>query len=308
MWDLNECGARRLYEVSRDHYAPALVAFAVRWLDDLAAQPDSVALCLGRDGIAPFVAARQLLRLASPRFRAVHPWRVQLAYLSRPLAAGATAQAEQAALLDRYLRALGAERGRPLVLVDVGVHGSIQDCLQQVYPGRDVRGHYLVLRRRAGDHNGERKWGFLADLDVIPRPERDHPPSWPPPPGWDLGGVLRGGDPLFLQRRSIHLLEDLWNGVGAVAQTFRVSRGDGRVGVVRGQPCEGPDLPPVLPIPQADWRRLKRAALWGVADGVARGRRLDGAAPGLAAWFRELATPTPVDAYLTDALVRRDRH
>ncbi len=314
MQDLTERAARRLYEVSRDHYAPVLAAFAVAWLDDLARRPDGVALCLGRDGLTPFLAARVLLRTSPQRFRGVHPRRVQLAYVSRPLARRAIADAAQAALLDQYLRGRGAVGEVPLTLVDVGVHGSIQDCLQWMYPGRRLHGHYLVLRRRDGDPHGARKRGFLAELDVAPRAPLSIDPSWPPPPGAELGGTLRGGDPLFLRPRSVHVLEDLWNGVSEAAEGLQIAAGGERVVAVRRRVDRVLTLPPPLEPAMAPGERvaLKRAALRGVVDGVARGDwggapgEVSAAAGGLGGWLRGLEDPDPLDRYILTALVRGD--
>ena len=43
---LNQPEAWRLYEVSRDRYAPVLTAFATEWLEELVHQPRSIALAL----------------------------------------------------------------------------------------------------------------------------------------------------------------------------------------------------------------------------------------------------------------------
>jgi len=302
MQDLTGRAARRLYEVSRDLYAPVLAAFAVEWLDDLARRPDRVALCLGRDGLTPFLTARMLLRTFPRRFRGIHPRQVQLAYVSRTLARGAVADAGRAALLDRYLRGRGVGSERPVTLVDVGIHGSIQDCLQRIYPGREVRGRYLVLRRRDGDPHGARKRGFLADLDVAPRARVSIDASWPPPLGWEAGGTLRTGDPLFLRPSSVHVLEDLWNGVDEAVEGLCEATRGGRVVAVP----PGPTLTGVERV------ALKRIALRGVVDGVAQAVRTDAppgvstdvAAHNLGRWLRGLEDPDPLDRYLLTALVR----
>jgi hypothetical protein len=311
MQDLTACATRRLYEVSRDLYAPVLAAFAVAWLDELARRPDSVALCLGRDGLTSFLTARTLLRTSPRRFRGIHPRRVQLAYVSRPLARGAVAEADQAALLDRYLRGRGAGDGIPLTLVDVGIHGSIQDCLQRIYPRRQVRGRYLVLRRRDGDPHGARKRGFLAELDVAPRARLSIDASWPPPPGWEAGGTLRGGDPLFLRPRSVRVLEDLWNGVGEAVDGLRVTDRGGRVVAVRRRVDRVLALPRAPTITPMERVAFKRAALRGVVDGVLGGGAPDdvstvAAVGGLSDWLRGLENPDPLDRYILTALVRGD--
>ncbi len=312
--DLSGPEAQRLYEVSRDHYAPVLAAFATEWLDELARQPDGVAICLGRDGLAPFLAARTLLRVYPRRFCDIHPPSVQLAYLSRPLVRGAVADLGQAALLDQYLRARGVAEGKTITLVDVGIHGSIQDCLRRIYPRRAVSGRYLVLRRRSEDPNGAFKRGFLADLDVAPRCPLEIGRCWPPLPGWELGGTLRHGDPLFLRPRSVHVLEDLWNGVGEAAEGFQVLAGGERVMVARCRLDRVLALPPGPTISPMQRIAIKRAALRGIVDGVAQGRPDGNPADvsettrGLAAWLGELDSPTPIDAHILSALVRRNRH
>ena len=305
--------ARRLYEVSRDLYAPVLAAFVAAWLDELAQRPDGVALCLGRDGLTPFLTARTPLRTSPRRFRGIHPRRVQLAYVSRALARGAVADAGQTALLDRYLRGRGVGGEKPLTLVDVGIHGSIQDCLQRIYPGRLVRGRYLVLRRRDGDPHGARKRGFLAERDVAPRTPLSIDPSWPPPLGWEAGGTLRGGDPLFLRPSSVHILEDLWNGVGEAVEGLREATDGGRVVAVRRRIDRVLALPPTPTLTPLERVALKRAALRGVVDGAMGGS--DGApadvsstaaADGLGEWLRGLEDPDPLDRYILTALVRGD--
>jgi hypothetical protein len=265
MGQMSGQAAQRLYQVSRDCYAPALAAFATQWLDEIAETPDAVAMCLGRDGLAPFLAARKLMQIHPRRFRPVHPRRVRLAYVSRVLAQQAAADAERAALLDRYLRRRGMPGRNAAMIVDVGVHGSIQDCLQRIYPQRHMHGRYLVLRRRDGDPNGERKRGFLADLDVAPRAPLAITPNWPLPPGWDVGGTLRYGDSLFLQPRSVHVLEDLWNGPGETAVGLQM-REDGAVDVVRGQAEHVLALAPAQAVTPADRVMLKHAASRGSAN------------------------------------------
>jgi len=310
MQDLTGSAARRLYEVSRDLYAPVLAAFAAEWLDELARRPDDIAVCLGRDGLTPFLTARTLLRTSARRFHGIHPRRVQLAYVSRTLAQGAVADAGQAALLDRYLRGRGVGGGTPLTLVDVGIHGSIQDCLQQIYPGHQMRGRYLVLRRRDGDPHGACKRGFLADLDVAPRVPLTLDPSWPPPPGWDAGGILRGGDALFLRPCSVHVLEDIWNGVGEAVEGLQEAARGGRVVAVRRRVDQVLALLPGPTITPVERVALKRAALRGVVDGVACGAPYDvsmEAARGLGQWLRGLQDPDPLDRYILTALVREDR-
>jgi hypothetical protein len=306
--------AGRLYEVSRDSYAPALATFAAEWLDEVARQTDGVAVCLARDGLAPFLAARTLLRVHPRRFRGIHSRNVRLAHVSRPLAQRAAADVGQAALLRGYLRGCGVPEKAPLIVVDIGIHGSIQDSLQQIYPERTVNGRYLLLRRRAGDPNGTHKRGFLADLDVAHSTQLKIA-SLPPPPGWEIGGRLRRGDPLFLRARSIYVLEDLWNGLGESAAGLAAC-GE-RVKILRHKPEQTLVLPVAPPLITPSERvAMKRAALRGIVDGVAvhkgqfdgkfsGGASVPPAAERLAAWLGSLDHPAAIDAQILDALVRR---
>ena len=245
------------------------------------------------------------------RFRGVHPHRVQLAYISRALARCAVADLGQAALLDIYLRARGVTDAKPLVLVDVGIHGSIQDCLRQVYPRRTVSGRYLVLRRRSGDPNGAFKRGFLAELDVAPPCPLQIGPSAPPLPDSRLGGTLRRGDPLFLRPRSVHVLEDFWNGVSEGAERFQMSACGARVMVIRSRSDQVLALSPESTLTPMHWAAIKRAALRGIVDGVAQGRTegaqgdAHDATSSLASWLGELERPDPLDAHLLSAFVRQ---
>lgn len=311
MQALNIQAIRRLYQVSRDYYAPALATFTTRWLDTLAYEPDSFAVCLARDGIASFAAARTLMRMHPRRFRHVHQKRVRLAYISRILAQGAVADSKQAFLLERYLHAQGVTRKCPLLLVDVGIHGSIQDCIQKLYRDRDVRGQYLVLRRRRDDPNGMCKEGFFADLDVAPPALFSVVPSSQLDPGWEVGGALRGGYTLFLRPRSIHILEDFWNGAGETAERFQTTK-DGEVSVVRRKPTLSFTGLQEKESYQKIRIFLKRAALRGVVDGVAQIREPatqgSDAISELAGWLEQLKNPNPTDAYLLRVLLRKDRH
>jgi hypothetical protein len=301
----------RLYQVSRKLYAPILAGFATRWLEEMTADPESVALCLGRDGLAPFVAAHALLQTNRHRFRSIKPRRIRLAYISRVIAQEATEKPDKARLLDRYLQGQGVKGDRPLTLVDVGIHGSIQNSLQDLFPQRPCKGHYLVLRRRADDPNGAAKTGYLADLDVAAPSPLNIGALWPPSPGWERGGTLRAGNPVFLHPRSIHILEDLWNGVGGSALSLQVSEQTGRVVVVRPSTTEVV-FPPQSMLSATMTAQLKRAALKGIFDGVIHDHR-GGAPPEkitqavqeFGAWFSELDHSTTAEQSLINLLVRR---
>lgn len=304
----------RLHYVSRVLYAPALAAFTSEWLADLAQQRDGVALCLGRDGLSAFLAGRILLRMNAQQFGGLSPRRVRLAYVSRAYAAAAVGQPQQAALLDRYLQGQGIDHHKTLTLVDVGIHGSIQNALQQLYPNRRVSGRYLLLRRRANDPYGTAKQGFLAEVDVAPRLPVVVAPSWSPQSDLEVGGTLRRGYPVFLRRQSVYVFEDMWNGVSYGADAWHVLA-SGTVGVRRQRLDKVVSLPPGPHASPREQMVLKRTALRGVAEGVARvaqrGLTPDAAhiaIDDLASWFEQLEDPDPVDAALLDLLVRHRPH
>lgn len=243
--------AERLYQVSRDLYAPVLAAFAVRCLNDLRAEPGAINVCLARDGISAFLAQRTLLRVASARFPGVSPRQVQLVYLSRQLVRDKRMGDLAQALMEGYLYEHGARHGRTVTLIDIGIHGSIQDHVQRWYPTSPIRGHYLIYRRRAGDPNATRKCGFL------------------------VGNPLAEDEASFLRREVIHLLEDLWSGVYESVTTLQST----------SVPNKGTRICPALKrlgtssplrLPAVQLRRLKRVALQGVVDGVERTACLNG--------------------------------
>lgn len=296
--------AERLYSVSRDLYAPVLVAFAARCLDALASRPRAINLCLARDGISAFVAQRVLLRLAPARFRRLSPRRVRLIYLSRQLMAEASADPAAFHLVDRYLRAAGMCRGAVVTLVDVGIHGHLQDALAVCYPECALRGEYLIYRRRLEDANAAFKRGLLAG---------------------DRQAADAADTACFLRRETIHLLEDLWNGVYESVDALReepcrrVGHLSQRASRVRPRLYRlGERTASVLL--SRELRRLKRAALRGLVDGVARGAhdvaqardrpsvsQLGEQVRRLGEWIEASRAPGSPDAWLWRALIRPDR-
>lgn len=296
--------AERLYTVSRDLYAPVLAAFAARCLDALAGRPRAVNLCLARDGISAFVAQRLLLRLVPARFRRLSPRRVRLVYLSRQLMSKALMDLRTFCLVDRYLRAAGLRRGAAVTLVDVGIHGQIQDALAVCYPECALRGEYLVYRRRPADVNAAYKRGLLAG---------------------DSQAAGAVDTACFLRRETIHLLEDLWNGVYESVDALceeplrRPARSSRRAHRVRPRLYRLGERS-AFPLLSGELRRLKRAALHGVVDGVERAARDEALAHGrltgdqlpervrrLGEWIETSRMSGSPDAWVWRALIRPDR-
>lgn len=286
--------AERLYHVSRDLYAPVLTAFAARCLDSLRADRATVNVCLARDGISPFLAQQTLLRNVPDRFMGITAQQVRLVYLSRQLVRQGRNCSATRELVEGYLQGRGLQQICRVNLIDVGIHGSIQDELQDWYPQSEIRGHYLIYHRRLKDALATQKEGFL------------------------VGDSTAANESGFLHRPVIHLLEDLWNGVYESVTALRlVAAGPGALRV-------RPELVPLggrTVLAPETLRRLKRVALQGVVDGVAQVARQRANAPlwdaGAAAWnaaqrqrlaewiaaSRESGSP---DAWLWRMLIRPD--
>jgi hypothetical protein len=296
----------RLYHISREVYAPVLAAFADHCLGGMEGDPHRVNLCLARDGIGAYLAQTVLLRVAPARYPGICPHQVRLAYISRRLVAASEAAPPHRRLLHAYLRRQAPGRASRLTLVDVGIHGRIQDGLARLYPARELRGEYLILRRRRGDANAALKHGFLVERGA-------------------LAGAAPSGDSYFLRRDVIHLLEDVWSGVNESVTRLRPMRAARTRGGARPVLCrlgEGTPLGRERP-PAAELLALKRAALRGVVDGVAsvagrtlarqgraaRQRRPRSDAPAvaerLAQWIQSTRDPASPDAWLWRALVRQ---
>jgi hypothetical protein len=289
--------AQHLYALSRDLYAPVLTNFAARCLDELRVERGGLNICLARDGISLFLAQRVLLHVAPARFHGVAPRQVQLAYLSRHLARDGSHCTATRALVESYLNDQGLRHARSVTFVDIGIHGTIQDELQRWYPTYDIRGHYLIYHRRSGDPNASRKRGYL------------------------VGDPAAEDATYYLRREVIHLLEDLWSGVYESVTVLRPATAQGR-GVHVHPVLQRLGTRSRLRVRTTTLRRLKRAALRGVVDGVAQAAcvgkigRLRGVAgrnqitdqaQQLADWIASTREEWSPDAWLWRALIRPDR-
>ncbi|HEU5439956.1 MAG TPA: hypothetical protein VFU88_11755 [Ktedonobacterales bacterium] len=295
--------AERLHAVSRDVYAPVLAAFARRCLSRLRGRPDMINLCLARDGISAFLAQRALLHADPRRFHGIAPGQVRLAYVSRQLIAEARWSLAMRALLAEYLRAQGLAHVSCATLVDVGIHGSIQDELQRLFPDHELRGEYLLYRRCPDDANASRKRGFLVG-DAAGGASGN-------------GGGVVGEWACFLRRGAIHLLEDTWSGLHESVTALRVSAGIADAGTERRVRAALEPLGARTPIslPRLELARLKRVALQGVVEGVARAARhpprsasdLRQRIARLAEWVASTSEPDSPDAWLWRTIIRQRR-
>ncbi|MBI2064927.1 MAG: hypothetical protein HYT62_02650 [Candidatus Yanofskybacteria bacterium] len=143
--------AMKLYEVSRDKVAPVVLDFA-RWCLERV-KPGQKVLFLARDGLAPWIAARLLVRQGE--FPGITEDQLKYAHLSRNIA-----WQEDEATIKQHFSQLGVEDNEEdLLTVDVGMFGAIHRFLQQLYPKKNVSSLYLISASR--DKGVE---GYLSDI------------------------------------------------------------------------------------------------------------------------------------------------
>ncbi|MDP3792193.1 MAG: hypothetical protein Q8Q89_00475 [bacterium] len=195
--------AMRLYEVSRDKVAPVVLDFA-RWCLERA-KPGQKVLFLARDGLAPWIAARLLVRQG--KFPGITEDQLKYTHLSRNI----TWQ-EDEATLKQYLSQLGVEdNDEDLLTVDVGMFGAIHRSLQELYPQKKVTSLYLISASR--DEGIE---GYLSD---VKKGTSSIDPIWKSIPG----------------NPAVHFLEDTFSGFYGSTQGLEKSE-DGTIKPQMGIP------------------------------------------------------------------------
>ncbi|OGM97096.1 MAG: hypothetical protein A3B86_03105 [Candidatus Yanofskybacteria bacterium RIFCSPHIGHO2_02_FULL_38_22b] len=195
--------AMRLYEVSRDKVAPVVLDFA-RWCLERA-KPGQKVLFLARDGLAPWIAARMLVRQG--KFPGITEDQLKYAHLSRNI----TWQ-EDETTLKQYLSQLGVEDdGEDLLTVDVGMFGAIHQSLQELYPQKKVNSLYLISASR--DEGIE---GYLSD---VKKGTGSIDPIWKSIPG----------------NPAVHFIEDTFSGFYGSTQGLEKSE-DGTIKPKLGVP------------------------------------------------------------------------
>ncbi len=195
--------AMRLYEVSREKVAPVVLDFA-RWCLERA-KPGQKVLFLARDGLAPWIAARLLVRQG--KFPGITEDQLKYAHLSRNI----TWQ-EDETTLKQYLSQLGVEDDdKDLLTVDVGMFGAIHRSLQELYPKKKVSSLYLISASR--DEGIE---GYLSD---VKKGTSSIDPIWKSIPG----------------NPAVHFIEDTFSGFYGSTQGLEKSE-DGTVKPKLGVP------------------------------------------------------------------------
>ncbi|MEV8376016.1 hypothetical protein AB0P21_24975 [Kribbella sp. NPDC056861] len=182
----------RIYHAFRAHHARFVTSIARDMLRDLrqevAANPHTRVVFLGRDGYSLAVAARTL----DPEFFAAH---CHDAVLSRAVAEAAVQDLEQNGgksfpqisgyrentasvsaedvagsyqQLTRYLRGAGVPVGTPnsrVVLMDSCLKGTVQELLSAAYPETSFEGRYMFYDGIASDPHPGTKRGYVLHRD-----------------------------------------------------------------------------------------------------------------------------------------------
>jgi hypothetical protein len=175
------------YDVVRDWHAPFVVRHTLDVIADckadIAANPGTVVVFLGRDGHAPALAAyhldreffdehctevtvsrrladttvQDLERNAGKTFPQLEGFRTARDEVDPADIPGAKAQ------MTRYLESRGVPVGTPgarIILVDSSFKGTVQELLSATYPHAEFRGRYLMYAESADDPHPGSKTGY----------------------------------------------------------------------------------------------------------------------------------------------------
>jgi len=169
------------------------------------AKPGQKVLFLARDGLAPWIAARLLVRQG--QFPGITEDQLKYTHLSRNI----TWQ-EDEATIKQYLSQLGVEdNDEDLLTVDVGMFGAIHRSLQELYPKKKVSSLYLISASR--DEGIE---GYLSD---VKKGTSSIDPIWKSIPG----------------NPAVHFMEDTFSGFYGSTQGLEKSE-DGTIKPKLGVP------------------------------------------------------------------------
>ncbi|MEU2103468.1 hypothetical protein [Nocardia sp. NPDC019255] len=175
------------YDVVRDWHAPFVVRHTLKVIADckadIAANPGTVVVFLGRDGHAPALAAyhldreffdehctevtvsrrladttvQDLERNAGKTFPQLESFRTARDEVDPADIPGAKAQ------MTRYLESRGVPVGTPgaqIILIDSSFKGTVQELLSATYPHAEFRGRYLMYAESADDPHPGSKTGY----------------------------------------------------------------------------------------------------------------------------------------------------
>ncbi len=307
-----ETYALRLYEISRDIYAPLMIKFAEDNLDKLSKDPGLLNLAVGRDGLASFLVQRKLIEMFPERYGNIDPKNVQFANLSR----NSTLNSDPS-LMRKFLEKTGFFAKPRINIIDNGIAGTIQNHLQNIFPERDISGNYLLSRKIRDDRYKDKKTGFIVESDSTN--ERD----------LKYNAGKAGTDPkllgVFFSSSFVHNQEDMWNGIfesSTPMQTFDRpdASGRGQQEVKPGNVYRKMDYVPgnrdVVPglNDNDNYLLLKKMALKGIIDGIHFYRRqtqlganysADTAVNNLGQWFEKADKQPGLDNTLVRAMVRK---
>lgn len=302
--------ALRLYNMSRDYYAPLLIKFSELCLDKLKNSKDAINLCVGRDALAMFLVQKKLSHAFPGKYGEELSKRIKYVPFSRD-----TALNSDPNQLKKFLSGLGIDDKQNINVVDNGILGTIQNRLSNLYPKKNFEGQYLQSVVLDGDPNKDKKHGFIYEGKI--RREYDKSGAMT---NQQLYAVTGPADAsvlnTFTSASFIHCQEDLWNGIFSSPGILR--NVDGKIQPINKRQkinfvAGNPDLIPGLNV-MDNYLMLKKMALKGILDGIKIHKRKCqfGIAPTpertileMASWFKKTNKEGGVDKKILDGLARK---
>lgn len=305
-----EVYANRLYEMSRDYYAPLLIKFSEHCLDELKKNGDSLNLCTGRDALAMYFMQRKMLDTFPEEYPNDLKKRLKHIPVSR-----VTIRHSDESLLKKFLSRYGVDEYQTINIIDNGIEGSTQNHLSNLYPNKTFKGEYLQSIIFDDDPNKGRKKGFIYQTKGIRSFDNTGKEVWRK--HYDLQGDLPGNELIhFMSADFIHIQEDLWNGIFSSPGTLIDKSGRivpiDRVKKINFIPGNGDILPGLTE--SENYILMKKMAIRGILDGMKIHKRKKqlGIDPTkthviskMASWFTSNNKKDGIDKTIIDGLTRK---
>jgi hypothetical protein len=154
--------ARQLYDIGSRLVAPVIAGFADSAIERAAGRQ---MVCFARDGLGTYEIASQLLARCSDQY-AVLPASTNLAYVNRKLVLN-----EGPAVVCRYLECIGVDTRSAILVVDIGVYGTIIPMMRPVLP--DAEYYYLLSVK--DDINGYAHHPSRPPMSNVCHPDNEWP-------------------------------------------------------------------------------------------------------------------------------------
>ena len=302
--------ALRVYNISRDYYAPLLIKFSEHCLDKLKGSNDSINLCVGRDALAVFLIQNKMAGLFPEKYGNELKDRIKYVPFSRN-----TVLNSDQNRLKKFMSKLGIDDKKNINIVDNGIVGTIQNHLNNIYTEKNFEGQYMQSIALDGDHNGNKKHGFIyegkmrREYDKFGKIIKQQIYSLKGPVGTNILNI-------FTSPSFIHCQEDLWNGIFSSPGTLESINNNiqpagkrQKINFVAGNPDLIPGLNSI-----DNYLLIKKIALKGIMDGLKiykRQSQLDiapakeKAIEDMASWFKIANKGRDLDKKILDGLARK---